>query len=189
MCWSIQFQQTLSRIRLNKGCCRIAILGVGQELRGDDALGLIAVRRMRRELLPLACDLTELLLIEAGTVPENFSSQLQHFQPDLLLVIDAAWLGQAPGTIAWLEAHQTTQVGFSTHSLPLGLILTYLAAEAGCEAAILGIQPADLSFGVPLTEEVRRAITKLICGFNTTLSQEPMLPDPLNYSRNPEAMG
>lgn len=166
--WSVKLKQSLNRLQQDKGRLRIAILGVGQELRGDDALGVVTVRRMMQTLRPPA----DLLLIEAGPMPENFCAQLRRFQPDLALIIDAASLGQVPGTIAWIEAHEASGHTFSTHSLPLGLVLAYLASEANCETAILGIQPADLTFGAPLSVEVDVAIDVLIDELNRVLRQE-----------------
>jgi len=166
--WKTKLQQTLSRLQRDNKRLRIAVLGVGQELRGDDALGVIAVRRMMQTLRAPA----ELLLIEAGPMPENFCAQLRRFQPDLVLIIDAAALGQAPGTIAWIEAHEAGGHMFSTHSLPLGVVLGYLASEANCETAILGVQPAELAFGVPLSVDVNAAIDTLISDLRGLLWQE-----------------
>jgi hydrogenase 3 maturation protease len=165
--WKAKLRENLNRLGQSNGRPRVAILGVGQELRGDDALGLVAVRRMAQALPNPA----ELLLIEAGPVPENFCDPLVRFQPDLVLVIDAASMGQAPGTIAWIEAHQAGGCGFSTHSLPLELWLAYLAAEAGCETAILGIQPLDLALGAPLSRVASRAVTALVRGLTAALRQ------------------
>lgn len=187
MCWQAKLQQTLTRIRASNARPRIVILGVGQELRGDDALGVVAVRKITRELSDPAGNVTgnqagspvDLICIDAGPVPENFCSQLRDFQPDLLLVIDAARLEQTPGTIAWIQGSEVDDSCFSTHSLPLSLILGYLAAEAGCEAAILGIQPVDLSFGAPLSAEVSLAVDTLLCGLLAAFRSQS---DPLNRS-------
>jgi hydrogenase 3 maturation protease len=161
MCWQAKLQQSLTRVRVSKGGLRVVILGVGHELRGDDALGVIAVRKFLqawRDLPP------ELLCIDAGQVPENFCSQVRDFEPGLLLVIDAARLEQSPGAIAWIEARDINDSSFSTHSLPLSLILGYLTAETGCETAVLGIQPADLSFAAPLSHAVCQSVDTLVCG-------------------------
>lgn len=162
MCWLEKLQQTLTRIRVSKSQLRIAILGVGHELRGDDALGIVAVRKLMQEPPAPVRGLFELLCIDAGPVPENFCSVLRDFQPGLFLVIDAAHLEQPPGTIAWIDPAEVDDSSFSTHSLPLSVILNYLAAEAGCEAAILGVQPACLTFGAPLSSEVCQAVDSLV---------------------------
>ena len=41
--WKAKLRETLNRLGQSNGRPRVAILGVGQELRGDDALGLVAV--------------------------------------------------------------------------------------------------------------------------------------------------
>ncbi|HQN05393.1 MAG TPA: hydrogenase maturation protease, partial [Anaerolineaceae bacterium] len=65
--------------------CRVVILGVGNELRGDDAAGVLAVRK----LLKKKEKLDDVLIIEGAQAPENFTSVIRRFNPHLILIIDA----------------------------------------------------------------------------------------------------
>ena len=75
---------------------RVAIVGVGHELCGDDAAGLLVSRHLASG--PTA------LVIEAGPAPENVGFALRKFAPEAILLVDAAILGLAPGSIVCLEA-------------------------------------------------------------------------------------
>jgi hydrogenase 3 maturation protease len=81
---------------------RIAILGIGNELNGDDAAGLWCAR----SFAALArCgerfgNKERVLIIEAGPSPESFGGPLRRFAPDLVLLVDAAEMGERLGTIA-----------------------------------------------------------------------------------------
>lgn len=132
---------------------RVAVVGIGHELCGDDAAGL----RLARILQPLAAGNETLLVIEAGPAPENFCGQLRRFRPDLVLLIDAAHMQAQPGTVRWLSWPDTTGVTASTHTLPIHILATYLTAELGCQVALLGIQPADICVGSSITSPVREA--------------------------------
>jgi hydrogenase 3 maturation protease len=134
---------------------RLAILGIGHELRGDDAAGLAVAQGLR-----LAHE--RLLVIEAGHAPENHTSTVRRFAPTLVLLIDAAQMNEPPGTIRWLAISDITGMSASSHTMPLHLLARFLQAELGCEVAFMGIQPADTSLGVPLSLAVQTAVATII---------------------------
>ena len=113
---------------------RLAVVGIGQRLRGDDGVGPAVVGRLAG-LLPDA----SLLLLDAGHAPENCLGPIIRFRPDVILLIDAAR-------------------GGSTHTLSLAMLAGYLAAESGAAVHILGIEPANVAFGEGLSPGVERAV-------------------------------
>lgn len=129
---------------------KIVLMGIGSELHGDDAVGLEVVRALR------GCK--NLILIEAGTAPENHTGTLRRLQPDLVIMIDAAQMQLAPGEIRMLDVDSLEGIGASTHTLPLALTAHYIAAELGCKVLILGIQPACTDFGAPHSPLVSDAV-------------------------------
>ena len=131
---------------------RLAIVGVGQPLRGDDGLGPAVARR----LVALADD--SLLVVDAGHAPENCLGPIIRFRPDVILLIDAARGGGAPGTLVWLRPDEADGRGGSTHTLSLAMLAGYLAAESGAAVHILGIEPANVAFGEGLSPAVERAV-------------------------------
>lgn len=149
----------------------MAVVGIGQELRGDDAAGVLVARRLAaltRQLpgterqkshgavaFPAPCDF---LIVEAAHAPENCTGALRRFAPDLVLLVDAAEMGEAPGTIRWLAWQETSGLGASTHTLPPYLLARFLVASLGCEVALLGIQPAQNEFDAPLSAPVAAAV-------------------------------
>src|SRR5436190_753858 len=79
---------------------RIAILGVGNQFRSDDAAGVLVARALASR--ECALETEHLLIIEAGHAPENTTGELRRFAPDLVLIVDAAEMGETPGTIKWI---------------------------------------------------------------------------------------
>jgi hydrogenase 3 maturation protease len=144
---------------------RTAVLGIGSELRGDDAAGIFAARLLM-ERLPHT---EHLLVLDAGPVPENFTGPLRRFQPDLVILIDAAHMGALPGEIRWLDPQDTTGFSASTHSLPLHVFASYLAHELGCEVRLLGIQPANTGFDRELSPEVKTGVHQAVEALIQTL--------------------
>lgn len=153
--WTHCLAQTLHRLS-EKRPLRLAVLGVGQELRGDDGAGLAVARGLR----PFAHK--QLLVIEAGHAPENVTALVRRFAPTLVLLVDAAQMDEPPGTVCWLAPSDITGVSASSHTLPLHLLARFLQLDVGCEVALLGIQPADTSLGAPLSAGVETAVSAVI---------------------------
>lgn len=135
---------------------RLAILGVGNELNGDDAAGLEVVRGLSRIL----SSQDNLLLLETGLAPENFTGVLRHFLPDLTLFVDALETDAPPGTIFWVGWHDLQGFSGSTHTLPLSIMATYLDHEIGCKVALLGIGAGSLVTS-DLTAPVRSSVDQI----------------------------
>jgi hydrogenase 3 maturation protease len=153
--WPERFRQTVASLPANGRKPRVAVVGIGHELRGDDAAGVTLVRLLKR----WSHD-SSLLVIEAGLAPENCCGLLFRCRPDLVLLVDAADMGTEPGTVRWLDWQDVTgpQWHVSTHTLPLDLLATYLTAGLACPVALLGIQVADVSLGAALTPAVKFAV-------------------------------
>lgn len=113
---------------------------------------------LARELQRRAAGVDGLLVIDAGPAPENVSGVLRRFKPDLVLVVDAAQMGDPPGSVRWLPWQETIGLSASTHTLPIHMFGTYLTQELGCEVALLGIQPAQNALDAPLSPEVAAAV-------------------------------
>ena len=96
-------------------------------------------------------------MIEGGHAPENCTGAIRRFAPDLVILVDAAEMGDPPGTIRWLDWHEAVGLDASTHSLPPSMVARYLAAELSCEVALIGIQVQDTSLGAGISPPVRRA--------------------------------
>lgn len=138
----------------------MAVVGIGNELNGDDAAG-VGVARKLSEAAGRVAD-SPVLIVDAGAAPENVTGALRKFGPALVLLIDAAQLGEPPGTIGWVDWRATTGITAMTHGLPLHVIAEYLVTEIGCEVALIGIQPRGNAFDTPLSPEVQRAVDEVV---------------------------
>jgi len=145
----------------------VAIVGIGNELNGDDAAGVWVARKLQ-EVIGRVAD-SPVLIVEAGTAPENVTGALRKFAPALVLLIDAAQLNEPPGTIGWLDWRETTGISAVTHGLPLHVIAEYLVAEIGCEVALIGIQAQSNAFDAPLSPEVQRAVDEVVLTLRASL--------------------
>lgn len=93
------------------------------------------------------------------TAPENLSGTIKEFAPSHLVVVDAASLGAKPGSVALIPADDVGGATFCTHALPMSVLFAYLRQSlAGLKVVVVGIQPADIAFGRPMSGEVAAAV-------------------------------
>lgn len=155
--WLTSLQTTLERMTKPGMPARLAVLGIGHELGGDDAAGVRVAGLLRK----FAAGNDQLLALEAGPAPENFTGKLRSFHPDVVLLVDAALMSSAPGTVHWLDWQDTQGFSASTHTLPLHILASYLTQDLGCEVALIGIQPQQTMEDAPLTPEIGRAVRQV----------------------------
>jgi len=154
--WQTKLQDLLAPT-IERHRRRVAIMGVGNEFNGDDAVGIHVVRGLRQ----LIGERNDILLVEACHAPENCTGLITRFQPDTVIIIDAAHMDKPAGTIDWIDAGGIDQQTPSTHSIPLSILVDYLVQETQCQAAVIGIQAGQTDEFTDLTEEVQTSATCL----------------------------
>lgn len=127
------------------------LLGIGNPRHGDDALGPVFARAFRHP---------DWRCLNTATAPENFTGLIRRLHPDLLVLLDAADLGQPPGTFRRLDPGAIQSGDFGTHAGSIGQLANYLSDCAG-QIVILGIQPGDTTPGQRLSPPVRAALKRL----------------------------
>jgi hydrogenase 3 maturation protease len=138
---------------------KLAVLGAGSTLRGDDAAGMRVVEELQADF-----DLKQypqLLFCPGETAPENYSGKIRQFCPTHFLVIDAADLSAPPGSIVEIRPEDVGGPTFCSHMLPLRVMIRYLAQETGTDVTLLGIQYKSIEFDTGMTDEVQAAVNEL----------------------------
>jgi hydrogenase 3 maturation protease len=164
-CWRTSLRRLLNQSTSENK--RIAIVGIGNEMRGDDAAGMLVVHSLGLRV----ASSEHLWIIEGGHAPENATGELRKFSPDLVLLIDAADMGEAAGSIALIPMEQIDGISASTHSLPLSMLARYLTLELNCEVALLGIQPKSVEMGELVSDEVNQAVSAIVEEISTLCSE------------------
>ncbi len=128
------------------------LMGVGNELRGDDAVGLYVARNFKKD---------GWYVIVAGQVPEDFSSEIKKLRPELLIIVDAALMGLKPGEFRIVPPEKIPKVAFSTHGMPLSFFINYLKEYVG-KIILIGIEPRQMEFGRNMSDEVKEGASNLL---------------------------
>jgi hydrogenase 3 maturation protease len=132
---------------------RTVIVGMGNTLKGDDGAGVFVCERLTGNV---SAD-----VIDVGTVPENYIHKITEKAPENLLVLDAVDFGAPPGTLRVLRPEQLDSLVVSTHTLSPRLFVDLVRRSCPAGVYFVGIQPARLDFGGPLSVQVERAVKTL----------------------------
>ncbi len=156
--WRASLKKALNPPVATEAEYRLAVLGIGNELWGDDAAGSQVARLVQRRL---SLKNTErCLIVDAGPVPENYSGSLRKFRPDFVLLVDAVRAGGSPGSIRWIDLADLEGVSAVTHGLPLTILCQFLADELDTTCGLLGIEGVQFELGAGLSMVVRRSVSR-----------------------------
>jgi hydrogenase 3 maturation protease len=134
----------------------LAVVGVGNGLRGDDGFGPAVIGALRGT--------AGLALFDVQAVPESFLVPIVSCGASSVLFVDAADLGLAPGRVALIPADRLAEVDVSTHAISLSLVAEALRALArgrtgrDLPCALLAAQPADLATPDRLSPPIQAAV-------------------------------
>lgn len=139
--------------------CGITVfMGIGNILKGDDALGPEVIRRLSE---------AGHLAVDAGTVPESYIGHVKKLNPDTVIIVDAVHLDREAGAVELLSRDEILSgTGFTTHSLSPALVMEHLEQETGATILMLAIQPASTLFAAPITPPVLKAIGDVVESVN-----------------------
>jgi hydrogenase 3 maturation protease len=138
---------------------RLAVLGIGNPLRGDDAIGIEVLKQLKGKVPE------NVKLFECEMVPENFLGEIELFKPTHVLLIDAAQLEVEPGKARIIPPEKITGTALTTHTMPLTILALTIRESLKANVMLLGIQPEKTEFGEglsPKLQESSKEIAKII---------------------------
>jgi len=136
---------------------KLAIVGIGNIIRGDDGLGPKLI-----EILKAGGPLKGTALFDCGTAPENYIFPILSTSCDTLMLVDAADIGKAPGSVEVFDLDKISRVSFSTHNPSPRLFTDLLkTGKEDMNIFVISIQPKSTALGAPLSEEVLGSLEKI----------------------------
>ena len=134
---------------------RNLVLTVGNAMMGDDGAGPYLAEKLQASPLP------GWLHIDGGIAPENVVHRVRELQPERVLLVDAAEIGEKAGTLQLIPPETIAEMFiFSTHNMPLNFLIDELKTFVP-EVLFVGVQPAIVAFSFPMTEMVSGAMDYL----------------------------
>lgn len=152
----MDFESQLSNFLTD--CEKLMVLGVGNELKSDDGVGPFIIKKLKQENI----ENKNMLFIDAGTVPENFTGKIRKENPTHLIIVDACLMDSNPGDMQIVNKYEFANIGISTHSMSLSFFVRYLEKDTEIAIIFVGIEPETMEWGVKPTPEVEKSANEFI---------------------------
>lgn len=135
-----------------KGCD--VILTVGNTLRSDDGLGPFIASELESN--------HKLVIIDAGSNPENVIDDITKLNPKNILIIDAADFRAKPGVVRLIDKESIPETTLSTHTISLRVIAEILSQDTRAQIKFLGVQAKSFELGKGMCNEVKSAASEIV---------------------------
>lgn len=134
------------------------VIGIGNNLLGDDGAGIHVIELLRSKSLPENVE-----LVDGGTLSFTLLEQVENAEH--LVIVDAAELDAEPGTVrlfenAEMDAYLSNSRRPSVHEVNLLDVLTAarLRGRMPKRYAMVGIQPLNVNWSSTPSEPVAKAV-------------------------------
>jgi hydrogenase maturation protease len=142
--------------------CDVLVVGCGNILRGDDAVGPILVRHLWERGVP-----TSVRMVDGGTAGMDVAFQMRGAQR--VVIVDASSTGASPGTVYRVPGEELADTGpldgLHTHSFRWDHAITFsrwlLGPECPEDVTVFLIEAGDLTPGAELSAPVRSAMAQV----------------------------
>lgn len=94
---------------------KVVILGIGNDMRGDDAVGTVLAQKLAK----IFTENEKITVFDGKTVPENFTGAIRKERPSHIILVDAVDMNKKPGQIELISRKQIANYNISTHAMPL----------------------------------------------------------------------
>jgi hydrogenase maturation protease len=137
----------------------VFILGVGNQVRGDDGASHLLLKKLKGRVVKLR-------LLDCGTSPQDCIDDILAFKPNVIILVNSVDRSLAPGSIVFDDLQWATPSGSSLigHKVPLPWIASILKVmgqerNLAIETFLIGIQIR--STRGRLSTPVRRSVQML----------------------------
>jgi hydrogenase 3 maturation protease len=133
---------------------KIVILGIGNEIKGDDGLGPIIAWKLN----DLFEENDDVIVFDGGTVPENYTSLIRNEEPTHIILVDAVEMKKEPGYIRVVQKDEIANYNISTHAMPISFLIKFMEATIGAQIILVGMQPKNMELAEGISREVEKSI-------------------------------
>ncbi|MBN2366749.1 MAG: hydrogenase maturation protease [Calditrichaeota bacterium] len=126
------------------------IIGIGNELRGDDGAGIILIEKLRESGYPS--------LLNVYSNPENYLRKIAEIEKHHRLWVDVINWDAPPGDFRIFDSSEIKYFAISTHNFSPAVLLEFLKEYRNIPDYFLGIQPKNMQLGQALSSEVEETV-------------------------------
>jgi len=143
------------------------ILGLGNELLGDEGVGVHAARLLQEQKLPAGTR-----VVEVGTAILDALPEFEH--ADRIIVLDAMKDGRSPGTVYRIplaDCRGSACIA-SMHGFDIFRVMALAGRSDLPPVMVFGMEPAELGWSMQLSPAVRESLPYLLEAVREELGSE-----------------
>lgn len=148
----MSYRSSIDEVRL-----QTVILGIGNELLGDEGVGVHALRLLQEENLPegIRC-------VEAGTAILDILPDLE--EADRIIILDAMKDGGSPGTVYKIPFEECSGAPCiaSMHGFDIFRVMTLAGRTVPPPTIVFGVEPQEVSWSMQLSPVVADSMPYLL---------------------------
>ena len=141
---------------------KMILVGVGHPFRGDDYVGSYIAKK-----LMVGNHVQNIQLFDAEQDVEAIIPKIQALKPKQIMFIDSCQMNLGPGEARVISIDDTDYPFFTTHSIPLKLLVNQFLPESQCW--MLAIQPEQVEISDQLSSKVRNVADSIITLIGSTM--------------------
>ncbi|MGB3212974.1 MAG: hydrogenase maturation protease [Desulforhopalus sp.] len=143
------------------------ILGLGNELLGDEGIGVHAVRQLKEVVLPQTAK-----IIEVGTAILDALDELKN--AERVIVLDAMKDGGTPGTVYKipLDHCNGSPCIASMHGFDIFRVMAIAGRSEPLPIMVFGVEPKEIGWSMTLSPAVTKSLPYLIDAVQEELKNE-----------------
>jgi len=133
------------------------VLGLGNQLLGDEGVGVHAAEELLSGRLP-----SDVVVLDVGTAVLDALPAMEVAQR--IVVVDAVRANQAPGTVYRVpfDEMRHPQVIGSVHGFDLSRVLALSGRADVPEVVVIGVEPESIDWSLELSPPVREAMPAVL---------------------------
>jgi hydrogenase maturation protease len=133
------------------------ILGIGNELLGDEGVGVHAARLLRKEKLP-----KQIKIVEVGTAILEALPDLE--QADRVIILDAMKDDQPPGTVYKISLDHCSGASCiaSMHGFDIFRVMALAGRSTPPPVMVFGVEPQKIDWSLELSTSVTDSMPFLL---------------------------
>ncbi|MFT5729847.1 MAG: hydrogenase maturation protease [Desulforhopalus sp.] len=133
------------------------ILGIGNELLGDEGVGVHAARLLRKENLP-----KQIKIVEVGTAILEALPDLE--QADRVIILDAMKDDQPPGTVYKISLDHCSGASCiaSMHGFDIFRVMALAGRSTPPPVMVFGVEPQKIEWSLELSTSVTESMPYLL---------------------------
>ena len=135
----------------------VIFLCIGNVMRGDDAIGPILARKLK----VIFKKQKDFIIINAETVPENYTGLIRKEEPSHIIFIDAVEMDMNPGEIKLIQSNEIANYSISTHAMPISFMIKYIESFTDAKILLIGVQPKNIDLSNQVSNEVKNGVEEL----------------------------